>query len=64
MPKVVGQDQSVTKQKTCQHCGAINEYVPNDVRVLYSGTDHSGGSDGAKGFNCANCNKQVITESW
>lgn len=64
MPKVVGHDPSVTKRATCQKCGAINEYVPGEVRTLWSGTDYSGGSDGAKGFNCGECNEQVVTERW
>lgn len=64
MPKVVGQDQTVYKRITCNHCGAINEYTPNEVRTLWSGTDYSGGSDGAKGFNCAGCGKEVHTERW
>lgn len=64
MPKVVGQDKRVTKEKTCKHCGAINEYLPNEVRVLYTGRDISGCSEGAKGFNCAGCGQEVITEAW
>lgn len=64
MPKVVGQDQTVCKRITCKHCGAINEYTPNEVRTLWSGTDYSGGSDGAKGFNCAGCGKEIYTERW
>lgn len=64
MPKVVGIDQSVVKRATCRHCGAINEYLPNEVIVLWSGRDYSGGSDGAKGFKCANCTENVIIERW
>lgn len=64
MPKIVGHDPSVTKRATCRHCGAINEYTPNEVRNLYSGRDISGGSDGADGFNCAGCGKEIYTRSW
>ena len=64
MPNVVGHDPSVMKRVTCHHCGAINEYAPQEVRVLWSGTDYSGGPDGAKGFVCAACGKEVITERW
>lgn len=64
MPKVVGQDQGVYKHITCRNCGAINEYLPKDVRLLWSGTDYGGGSDGAKGFNCAQCGNQIHTERW
>lgn len=64
MPKIIGQDRSVYKRITCQHCGAINEYSPNEVRTLWSIEDYSGGSDGAKGFNCAGCGKEIYTERW
>lgn len=64
MPKVIGQDQSVYKRITCQRYGAINEYTPSEVKTLWSGKDYSGGSDGAKGFNCTGCGKQIHTERW
>ena len=64
MAKVIGFSPKVLKQATCQKCGAINEYAPNEVRTLWSGKDYSGGSDGAKGFTCGNCGDDVITERW
>lgn len=64
MPKVLGFSEQVKKQATCKHCGAINEYTPNDVRNLYTGKDYSGGSDCRDGFNCANCGKEVTTRAW
>lgn len=64
MPKVVGQDNSVYKRLTCKNCGAINEYTPNEVRVLYSGKDISGCMEITKGFNCAQCGLEVITEQY
>ena len=64
MARVVGVDPAVLKKITCRGCGAINEYSPNEVRVLWSGTDYGGGSDGAKGFNCAGCGKEIHTERW
>jgi hypothetical protein len=64
MPKIVGQDPEVSKRITCKHCGAINEYTPKEVRVLYSGRDISGGPDGAEGFNCAGCGEQIKTKVW
>ena len=64
MPKVVGIDESILKRATCRQCGAINEYMPKEVRVLWSGTDYGGGPDGAEGFNCANCGEHVITKRW
>lgn len=57
-------DKSVTKQIVCCNCGATLEYVPKDVVVLWSGHDYSGGPDGAKGFQCPNCDGNVITERW
>jgi hypothetical protein len=64
MPKVIGQDQKIAKEVTCRNCGAINEYYSKDVRLLYSGTDYSGGPDGARGFNCAECHSEIKTEVW
>lgn len=64
MPVAVGKDKSVFKRVTCQKCGTINEYVPGEVRTLWSGSDYGGGPDGAEGFNCASCDAQVITKRW
>ena len=64
MPKVVGQDQTVYKRKTCKHCGSINEYTPNEERVLYKGKDISGSTEVQYGFNCAGCGKEVITKEY
>ena len=64
MPVVVGKDESVYKKLTCRHCGSINQYTPNEVRTLREGRDYSGGSDGAEGFNCAGCGKEVIVRAW
>lgn len=64
MPKVVGQDESIYKRITCKHCAAINEYLESEVRTLWNGTDYGGGPDGAKGFNCAKCSNEIITERW
>lgn len=63
MPKIVGQDQSVVKQKTCKHCGAINEYLPKEERVLYTGRDISGCAEVDYGFTCAGCGENIITRS-
>lgn len=64
MPEIIGKDQSVYKQLTCRHCGSINKYLPIEIRTLWSCKDYSGGSDGAEGFNCADCGKEVITRVW
>ena len=41
MPTVIGFVDEVKKKATCRGCGAINEYVPNDVRILSQGRDIS-----------------------
>jgi len=64
MVKVVGQDNSMAKRKTCNHCGAVNEYMPNDVRELYRGRDMTGCGEGQDGFNCGQCQKEITTRSW
>jgi len=64
MAKVVGRDEGAVKHITCRECASRLEYTPGEVRTLWSGKDYSGGSDGAKGFDCPNCGKQVITERW
>lgn len=64
MPVAIGKDATIVKRATCRHCGTINEYYPKEVRILYSGSDYSGGPDGHEGFNCADCGKEVITRAW
>jgi hypothetical protein len=64
MAKVVGQDTSMVKRETCRRCGAINEYLPSEVRVLYRGRDITGCGEGHDGFTCAGCGGEIITESW
>lgn len=64
MVTIVGRDQSAVKRITHQECGAILEYTKNEVRSLWRGTDYGGGSDGADGFTCPNCGKDVITRRW
>lgn len=64
MPTVVGTDDSAKKRITCRSCASIVEYVPKDVETLWQGTDYSGGPDGAKGFKCPHCGRNVIVERW
>ncbi|MBV2205877.1 MAG: hypothetical protein KUL87_10680 [Pseudomonas sp.] len=61
MPKVIGQDQSVTKRTTCRKCGAINEYLPHEVRILSQGRDISQVMCTTKGFNCGQCGSEIVT---
>lgn len=63
MPKVVDQDRSIAKRATCRKCGAVNEYMPNEVRVLYRGRDISQVMCTTEGFNCAQCGAEVITRA-
>lgn len=64
MPVAIGKDDSVLKRATCRACGTINQYAPGEVRILRQGRDWGGGPDGAEGFNCACCGKEVIVRSW
>lgn len=64
MPRVVGHDNRAVERITHDECAAVIEYVPNDVVLLWSGTDYGGGPDGAKGFKCPNCGKNVIIDRW
>jgi len=64
MVEIVGQDPSASIRITHKNCGAVLEYVPNEVRILWEGKDYSGGADGAKGFTCPQCGNDVITERW
>ena len=59
-----GKDDSVYKRLVCKNCGTINRYTPGDVVNIHTGRDYSGGSNGADGFRCAECNAWVITRSW
>ena len=61
MPTVIGFLDEVKKKATCHECGAINEYVPHDVRILSRGRDISGTQCRTEGFNCANCGKEIVT---
>ena len=56
--------KKVKKRAVCDGSGVTLEYVPNDVRTLWSGTDYGGGPDGAKGFDCPDCGERVIVERW
>lgn len=64
MPTVIGQDVSVKKRITHKKCGAIIEYLENEVRTLYKGVDITGCSEVQKGFTCPQCGENVITLSY
>ena len=64
MAKVIGRDDSAVKRITCRNCAMIVEYTESEVHNLWSGTDYGGGSDGADGFKCPSCNKQIHVRRW
>lgn len=64
MATVIGTDTSRKLRVTCDHCASIIEYTKGEIRTLWEGKDYSGGADGAKGFSCPTCGKDVITERW
>lgn len=64
MAKSLGLNEEYLKKTNCSSCGHRIAYAPGEVRALWSGTDCSGGPDGAKGFSCPNCGKDIITERW
>lgn len=61
--KIIGQDDTLAKRVSCRNCGAINEYLPIDVRELGRGKDIDGGGWYTEGFNCGQCQKEIITRS-
>ena len=68
MPKVIGYDDSITKKRTCEHCGAINEYTPSEIRDIKTSYGYLGDYDYLedydvyKGFNCAGCGKEIFVK--
>ena len=67
MPKVIGYDNSITNERTCGHCGAINEYTPGEIKDIKTNHDCLGDYDDYlrdydvyKGFNCACCGKRIF----
>ena len=64
MVEIIGQDISASKEITCRGCGSRLRYYEGDVRNLWSGTDYGGGPDGADGFDCPKCGRQVHVRRW
>lgn len=48
----------VEKQMSCQQCGALIAYVPNDI-IKKTFSDYGGGSDTYNYVNCPNCQKDT-----
>ena len=64
MATIVGTDDAAKKRITHRECAAIIEYTESEVRSLWRGKDYSGGDDGADGFTCPKCGKNVIVNRW
>jgi RNase P subunit RPR2 len=47
-------DKRIAKQAPCRNCGALLEYVPNDVQTGQD-TDYTGSSDSYQFITCPNC---------
>lgn len=62
--EIIGIDESVKKEITCRNCATKLRYTPSDVVTLWSGTDYGGGPDGAEGFKCPKCNRDIIINRW
>ncbi len=61
MPKIVEPPKG--KRVTCGECGAVLEYMPQEVE-RYSGTDISGGPDGYERVKCPCCPGYAYIKSW
>jgi hypothetical protein len=64
MATIVGTDETAKKRITHRECATVIEYTENEVQPLWRGKDYSGGSDGADGFPCPKCGKNVIVNRW
>jgi hypothetical protein len=56
-------DPAHVRRISCKSCATRLEYVLADVQRR-SGTDYSGGPEGAEYIVCPKCNKDVILRSW
>lgn len=57
-----GPDPSVIKRVTCPNCGAVLEYVPNDVKKNKY-RDYDGTVDTAYWITCPKCNKDIVVRT-
>ena len=58
MIKIVGQDQTKVKRVSCSNCGAMLEYVPNDIKSFIR-TDYTGSKDMYTYIKCPTCSELV-----
>lgn len=59
-----GPHKSVVKQIICKNCGATIEYVPRDVIELSRGHDMGGDPSGSDGFECPQCDEDIVIRRW
>ena len=64
MPISLGKDKAVYKRITCEKCSTINQYLPEEVKVLWSDFEYGNGYSGARGFECFGCRFNVIVERY
>ncbi len=63
MARVIGKSKQVEKRCTCQGCGSIVAYLPNEVKRR-DGVDYGGGPDGDESIPCPNCGARIILRAW
>lgn len=63
MAEVIGQDIAVSKEVSCQGCGARIRYYRNDV-VTFQKTDYVGETEISAKVDCPQCKKMVFVPEW
>lgn len=53
--------RSAVKQIVCPHCGALLEYVPNDIKQKQTKRDYLGDSETYRAIDCPLCKKDIPT---
>lgn len=61
MPRIIGKDEKLAKQVTCQCCASILEYYPNE-RMERTYKDISQCTETVHYIVCPECNKEVIVK--
>jgi DNA-directed RNA polymerase subunit RPC12/RpoP len=57
----VGDDESKKKRVTCNHCGAVLQYLPVDVSWS-THYDYGGGSDQVGAIQCPQCKDRIVVD--
>lgn len=63
MVEVIGQDNSIQREVTCNHCGARLRYHKIDVK-RQTVRDYGGGSDEYCTIRCPQCAQDVSVRCW